>query len=126
MYAVIKSGGKQYKVSEGDIVKVEKLEKNVGGKVEFKDVLLVRPDDETKLKIGNPTVKNARVTGRVVQQGKDKKVDIYTYKRRKRESRHMGHRQRFTAVQIDGIKLSKPRAKKKEEEPKEEAKDNGA
>jgi large subunit ribosomal protein L21 len=104
MYAVIKSGGKQYKVSPGDIVRVEKLEKEAGATVEFGEVLALNNDQD--LVVGSPLVANARVSGTVVETGKAKKVLIFKYKRKKQYKVLRGHRQRFTAVKIDAIKGS--------------------
>ena len=104
MYAVIKSGGKQYKVSPGDVVRVEKLEKEAGTTVEFSEVLAVNNDQN--LVVGSPLVANACVSGTVVETGKAKKVLIFKYKRKKQYKVFRGHRQRFTAVKIDAIKGS--------------------
>ena len=104
MYAVIKSGGKQYKVSPGDVVRVEKLEKEAGTTVEFSEVLAVNNDQN--LVVGSPLLANACVSGTVVETGKAKKVLIFKYKRKKQYKVFRGHRQRFTAVKIDAIKGS--------------------
>ena len=104
MYAVIKAGGKQYKVSPGDVVRVEKLEQEAGTTVEFGEVLALANDKE--LTVGSPLVANARVSGTVVETGKAKKVLIFKYKRKKQYKVFRGHRQRFTAVKIDAIKGS--------------------
>ena len=101
MYAVIKSGGKQYKVSPGDVVRVEKLEKEPGSTVDFDEVLAV--NDDQSLTVGSPLVANARVSGTVVENGKAKKVLIFKFKRKKQYKVFRGHRQRFTAVRIEGI-----------------------
>ena len=114
MYAVIKTGGKQYRVKEGDVVSIEKLDGEIGSKVEFKDVLMLRPDEDAKIKIGNPVIKKASVVGKIVQQGKGPKIQIYTFKRRKRFERRKGHRQLLTDVKIDAIKTGSRVAKKKE------------
>ena len=102
MYAVIATGGKQYKVSEGDIVRVEKLAGEVGSKVEISDVLLV--GDEGSTTIGTPTVEKAKVSGEIVEQGKDKKVLVFKKKRRKGYKKLQGHRQQYTALKIEKIK----------------------
>ena len=81
MYAVVKTGGKQYKVSEGDFLKVEKLTGDVGEAVEFENVLLLSKDGD--LKLGQPTVEGARVKGTIVEQGRDKKIIVFKMKRRK-------------------------------------------
>jgi large subunit ribosomal protein L21 len=100
MYAIIATGGKQYKVSEGDIIKIEKLGKAEGESVTFDKVLLVS-DKETV--VGNPTVAGATVTASVVCEGKDKKVIVYKYKRKTGYHKKNGHRQLFTKVKIDKI-----------------------
>ena len=102
MYAVIATGGKQYKVSEGDIVRVEKLAGEVGSKVEISEVLLV--GDEGSTTIGTPTVEKAKVSGEIVEQGKDKKVLVFKKKRRKGYKKLQGHRQQYTALKIEKIK----------------------
>ena len=104
MYAVIKAGGKQYKVSPGDVVRVEKLEQEAGSTVEFSEVLAL--NDDQALVVGSPLVANASVSGTVVETGKAKKVLIFKYKRKKQYKVFRGHRQRFTAVKIDAIKGS--------------------
>ena len=100
MYAVIVSGGKQYKVSEGDVIRVEKLEVEEGAKITFDQVLLL---NDGSLKIGTPTVANAKVSGTVPQNGKGKKVIVYRYKRKSGYHKKNGHRQLFTEVKIDKI-----------------------
>ena len=101
MYAVVSTGGKQYRVKEGDILRIEKIPGNVGESFSFDKVLLL--SDGSELTIGEPTVPNASVNARIVQQGKSKKILVFKYKRRKRFRRKQGHRQPFTAVQIDSI-----------------------
>ncbi len=101
MYAVIETCGKQYKVSEGDVVFVEKLNVNEGDKVTFDKVLLI--SDGEKVKIGTPTVKNAKVEATVVGHGKAKKVLVYKYKAKKNERKTQGHRQPFTKIKIEKI-----------------------
>jgi large subunit ribosomal protein L21 len=103
MYAVIASGGKQYKVREGDILKVEKLAGDVGQSVSFDRVLMLADGDD--IQVGKPTVGSALVSGRIVEQGKARKVLVFKYKRRKRYRRKQGHRQLFTAVKIDSIQV---------------------
>lgn len=102
MYAVIVSGGKQYRVSEGQSVKLEKIEAETGSSINFDKILLVADGD--KINIGQPTVKGATVTGEIVAQGRHKKVKILKFKRRKHHMKQMGHRQWFTEVKITGIK----------------------
>lgn len=98
MLAVIKTGGKQYLVSPGDKIKIEKLNKKEGAEVAFNDVLLL--EKNKKVEIGTPLVKEAKVVGKVLQQGKDKKVIIFKYKAKKRYKVKKGHRQPFTQVEI--------------------------
>ena len=101
MYAIIDNGNKQYKVSEGDVVKVEKLSANVGDEVSFK-VLMV--SDDNGIKTG-AEVDSAKVTATVVRQDKDKKIIVFKYKAKKNERKKQGHRQPFTAVKIEAIEL---------------------
>jgi large subunit ribosomal protein L21 len=101
MYAVIQTGGKQYRVEEGTTLKIEKLELGAGDSVEFDKVLMIQSDSETK--IGQPYVESGKVTAEVVSQGRHKKVKIIKFKRRKHHMKQMGHRQYFTEVQITGI-----------------------
>lgn len=100
MYAIIATGGKQYKVAEGDVIKVEKLGASAGETVTFDQVLLVNNGETV---VGNPTVANASVTASVVCEGKDKKVIVYKYKRKTGYHKKNGHRQLFTKVKIDKI-----------------------
>jgi large subunit ribosomal protein L21 len=102
MYAVIKTGGKQYRVSPGDEVKVEKLEGEPGTKITFDQVLLT--SDDGKVKIGQPYINKSKVVGRILRQDKNKKVLILKYKRRKGYRRKQGHRQNITLVKIESIK----------------------
>ncbi|MBQ9118134.1 MAG: 50S ribosomal protein L21 [Clostridia bacterium] len=101
MYAIIDNGNKQYKVSEGDLVKVEKLSANVGDQVSFK-VLMVADDNGIKT---GAEVASAKVTASVVAQDKDKKIIVFKYKAKKNERKKQGHRQPFTAVKIEKIEL---------------------
>ncbi|MCC2253155.1 50S ribosomal protein L21 [Ruminococcus sp. CLA-AA-H200] len=100
MYAIIATGGKQYKVAEGDIIKVEKLGVEAGETYTFDQVLAVSND---KLVVGNPTVEGATVTASVVGNGKARKVVVYKYKRKTGYHKKNGHRQQYTAVKIDKI-----------------------
>ncbi len=100
-YAVIRTGGKQYRVSEGQLVKIEKLGGEVGDKVTLGDVLFVGGNGEVK--IGAPLVADAKVTGEIVGQGKAKKVLVFKKKRRKSYSRQRGHRQHQTTLKITAI-----------------------
>ena len=100
MYAIIQTGGKQYKVSEGDILTVEKLDVEEGSKVTFDQVLAV---NGTELIIGDPTVKGATVEATAVKNGRGKKVIVYKYKRKTGYHKKNGHRQSFTQVKIEKI-----------------------
>ncbi len=100
MYAVVKTGGKQYKVSEGDLLKVEKLEGAVGETVELNEVLMVGGE---KVSIGTPLVPSASVVGKIIQQGKNKKILVFKSKRRKNSRKLNGHRQHMTVLKIEKI-----------------------
>ena len=112
MYAVIDACGRQYKVAEGDLVFVEKLEANEGEKVTFDQVLLISNDG--KVTVGTPTIKNAKVEATVVKQGKAKKIVVFKYKAKKNERKKQGHRQPYTQVKIE--KISSRASSKKEED----------
>jgi large subunit ribosomal protein L21 len=101
MYAVVNSGGKQYKVQEGDIVRLEQLGGEVGDAVDFDRVLLFNDGDGVR--IGQPLLEDVTVRGRIVAQDKAKKILVFKYKRRKGYRRTQGHRQPYTAVRIDRI-----------------------
>ncbi len=102
MYAVIKTGGKQYKVSQGDTLKIEKIfEEDLYTSIEFDQVLLV--DDGKQIKIGNPIVKGGKVTATIEAHGRSKKIKIIKFKRRKHHRKQMGHRQHYTQIKITGI-----------------------
>jgi large subunit ribosomal protein L21 len=101
MYAVFKSGGKQYKAEPGAVVKVEKLPGEVGDKVTLGQVLLVA--DGEQIRVGQPVLEDAVVTGRIVQQGRHRKIVIFKHKRRKDYRKKQGHRQSFTAVLVEGV-----------------------
>lgn len=101
MHAVIKTGGKQYRVKPGDILKVEKLDVEDGSQVEFDQVLMVSSD--SGVKIGAPLVAGAKVTASIVGHGRGKKIRIIKFKRRKHHLKRQGHRQSFTQVQITDI-----------------------
>ncbi len=101
MYAVIKTGGKQYRVAEGDELRVEKLPGEVGDTVMFDQVLLTS-DGET-VEVGQPFLENSKVAGRITGQGKHRKVLVVKYKRRKGYRRKNGHRQQFSLIKISGI-----------------------
>lgn len=101
MYAVLTTGGKQYRVSEGDVLFVEKLNAEVDSTVELTEVLAVSKDGE--LKVGAPTVEGAKVVAKVLAQGKAKKVIVFKYKRKKDYRRKNGHRQPYTKLVIETI-----------------------
>jgi large subunit ribosomal protein L21 len=101
MYAVIVTGGKQYKVAEGEFLKVEKLEVATGETISFDRVLLVGNGEDVK--IGAPVVEGAKVTAEVVGQGRHDKVTIIKFRRRKHHMKRQGHRQWFTEIKITGI-----------------------
>ena len=100
MYAIIATGGKQYKVSEGDIINVEKLGVEAGETVTFDQVLAV---SDNEMKVGSPFVDGARVTASVVENGRGKKVIVYKYKRKTGYHKKNGHRQAYTKVKIEKI-----------------------
>ncbi|MFO7530544.1 MAG: 50S ribosomal protein L21 [Marinobacter sp.] len=101
MYAVIVSGGKQHRVKEGETLKLEKLEVETGGTVDFDRVLLVADGDNVK--VGAPVVDGAKVTAEVVSHGRHDKIQIIKFRRRKHHMKRQGHRQWFTEVKITGI-----------------------
>ena len=101
MYAVVATGGKQYRVQEGDTLRIEKIPGDVGAEVAFDRVLMVSDGDDVK--VGKPVLENAVVSGTIVEQGKGRKILVFKYKRRKRYRRKQGHRQLFTAVKIGTI-----------------------
>ena len=101
MYAIIKTGGKQYRVKPGDVVRVERLDGAVGSSVTLGDVLLVAGEGEPR--VGSPLVAGVSVLGTVVEQDRDAKVRVFKYKKRKHYRRTRGHRQSFTAVRIDSV-----------------------
>jgi large subunit ribosomal protein L21 len=103
MYAVIRSGGKQYRVAPGETIKVETLPGKVGGKVTLGDVLAVSTD-ENKVLTGADAAK-AKVTGKIVEQGRHPKVTVFKYRKTKQYKIVRGHRQNYTAVQVSGIEL---------------------
>lgn len=100
MYAIIKTGGKQYKVEEGKTVRIEKIDAEVGEKVDFDQVLLVS-GDETK--VGSPVIEGAVVKGEVLGQKKDKKIIVFKYKPKKNYRKKKGHRQPYTEIKIEKI-----------------------
>ena len=101
--AVIETGGKQYKVAEGQTIKIEKLEENTGDKVTFDKVLLIAEEDGKNVNIGEPHIDGASVEGEVIDEGRDRKVMVIKYKRKTRYRRRQGHRQAYTKVKISKI-----------------------
>ena len=101
MNAVIKTGGKQYRVSEGDKLNVETLAGEPGDELELGEVLMIHDGDAVE--VGKPTVEGAKVTAKVIEHGRGKKIKIVKFKRRKHYRRQMGHRQNYTRVEITGI-----------------------
>lgn len=103
MYAVVRTGGKQYKVSKGDTIFVEKLEGSEGDRVTLEDVLLVR--NGTGIKVGNPSLSNVKIEAKILEQGKQKKVIVYKYKSKTKYRRKRGHRQPYTKLLIESIEV---------------------
>ena len=103
MYAIIVTGGKQYKVTEGDVLYIEKLDVEAGATVTFDKVLVVSKDGD--LKVGAPYVDGATVTANVVKNGKAKKIYVFKYKPKKNEKKKIGHRQPYTKIQVQTIAL---------------------
>lgn len=101
MYAVVKTGGKQYRVSKGDKVKIEKIPGDVGAEVSFDQVLMIGGTDDVK--VGTPVVSGATVSARIVKQDRSKKIMVFKFKRRKGYKKKQGHRQAYTQVEITGI-----------------------
>ena len=101
MYAIIATGGKQYRVAEGDLLRVEKLEAEVGSDIDFDQVLLVGDGDDVR--VGAPLVEGGKVTATVESHGRGDKIRIIKFRRRKHHRKQMGHRQYYTAVRITGI-----------------------
>ena len=113
-YAIIKTGGRQYRVTEGDTIDVDLLEGDAGRKMTFGDVLMHA--DGEKITHGSPSVSGASVTGEVVEQRKDKKVIAFKYRRRKGYHRTVGHRRKLTRVKITGVKLGSKSEKSSKKE----------
>ena len=101
MYAIVSSGGKQYKVQKDEILRVEKISGDIGAPVSFDKVLMF--SDGENVNIGQPVLENVSVNGHIVEQDKAKKIIVFKYKRRKRYRRKQGHRQQYTAIKIDSI-----------------------
>jgi len=104
MFAILKTGGKEYRVAKGDVIRVEKLEGKVGDQVALKDVLMV--SGEGQVQVGTPNVDNAIITGEIVREAKGKKILTYKMKRRKNYRRMKGHRQTYTYLKVNEITLS--------------------
>ena len=119
MYAVVETGGKQYRVQEGDVIAVEKLDVAVGEKITFDKVLLI--SDGEKVKVGAPYVESCNVAGTVVEHGKGKKVIIFKYKAKKDYRKKQGHRQPYTMIKIEKVSARKARTTKAAAEATEEA-----
>ena len=102
MYAVFKTGGKQYKASKGDVLRVEKIKADTGQTVDLDQVLMVS-DDDNKVVVGNPLVKGGKVTAKVVAHGRADKIRIIKFRRRKHSRRTQGHRQHYTDLEITAI-----------------------
>lgn len=101
MYAVIQTGGKQYRVQEGTTLKIEKLELGMGETIEFDKVLMVQ--SESEIKIGQPYVESGKVSAEIISQDRHKKIKVIKFKRRKQHMKQMGHRQYFTEIKITKI-----------------------
>ena len=104
MFAVIKTGGKQYRVAEGDVIEIETLRRTQGDKVEFDNILMISSGDD--LKVGVPFVSGATVSAKVLENGKGDKKMVFKYKSKTRQRKKKGHRQPFTKVRIEKISLS--------------------
>lgn len=124
MYAVFATGGKQYRASTGDRLKIEKLDVEKGAKVVLDQVLMVGEGEDVK--VGSPYLKGGKVTATVIEQGRGEKIRILKFKRRKHQLKRMGHRQDYTQIEITGIAASAPKKKKvskaKAEKPASDAK----
>ncbi len=105
MIAVIATGGKQYKVSEGDVLRIEKLEVEEGENITFDQVLLVTDEKGADVKVGTPIVTGAKVEAKVLEQGRAKKIHVRKFKAKTRYTRHVGHRQPFTEIEIAKISV---------------------
>lgn len=101
MEAIIKTGGHQYKIKEGDVIKVQKIEGEVGQSVKFEEVLLLK--NEERVTVGSPLVKGAYVEGTIKEQGRDKKIVVFFYRHKTRNRKKNGHRQPYTLVKVERI-----------------------
>lgn len=113
MYAIVQTGGKQYRVKEGERLRIEKIPGDVGSKVTLNTVLMVKKDN--KVLIGTPKVANAKIEGTIVRHGRGRKILVFTFKRRKGYEKRRGHRQDFTEITVDKIKLRQTRQKPAQE-----------
>jgi len=104
MYAIAVIGGKQYKIKEHDVIRIEKIDALVGDVVEFSNILMIVDKNENVI-IGTPNIDNAKISGEVNKQGRDKKIHIIKFRRRKHYMRHQGHRQYYTEVKINNIQM---------------------
>ena len=120
MYAVFKSGGKQYRVSKGEKLKLEKLETDVGKKVVFDQVLSIGEGKD--INIGTPYLADAIVEAKVIDEGKDKKIEVVKFKRRKNYKRNFGHRQHYSLIEVTNITVKKKKAAPKKAAPKKATK----
>lgn len=111
MHAVIRTGGKQYRVAEGDVLRVEKLDAAPGGKIELDEVLLVADGED--IKVGSPLVEGGKVTAEVRAHGRGDKIEVIKFKRRKKYRRKYGHRQDYTELRVTGISAGAKKASKK-------------
>lgn len=114
MYAIIRTGGKQYWVTEGQTLNIEKLSEKIGAFVKFNDILLIEEGHE--LHIGSPQLKGAQVIAEIIDQGRVSKINIIKFKRRKHHIKRMGHRQDFTTIKVTDINISPIFREKKKEE----------
>ena len=101
MYAVISSGGKQYRVEQGDVLRIEKINGEIGAPVSFDKILMF--SDGENVRVGAPMLDDVSVQGRIIEQGRAKKIIVFKYKKRKRYRRKQGHRQSYTAIKIDAL-----------------------
>lgn len=123
-YAVVRAGGKQYRVSVGDVIDVEKLTLDVGAKAELTDVLLISQDDNVR--VGAPHIEGAKVVAEVETQGREHKIAVFRYKAKTRQGKKTGHRQPFTRLRITDIVsvgATRPRRRRRSQAPGEEASD---
>lgn len=108
MYAIIRTGGKQYWVTEGQTLNIEKLSEKIGAFVKFNDILLILIKEGHELHIGSPQLKGAQVVAEIIDQGRVSKINIIKFKRRKHHIKRMGHRQDFTTIKVTGININPP------------------